>query len=170
MKFKTKHYELTWELFHPTRSIVSFPAHCHFYKPIFYFFIFKTSETTTTQCCFSILKQKMEMEEPLKEQPLSVGTLSLSFSPNSVNLLFYFFYFCMFLCGVTVIIAIVTWNLVMTIELYGGSVSGNSARSKLQRYPLRSSSKFKESKPDPPDATSSSASKRCFSHVLLLSC
>ncbi|QCD80885.1 hypothetical protein DEO72_LG2g1208 [Vigna unguiculata] len=54
----------------------------------------------------------MEMEEPLKEQPLSVG---------------------------------------------------NSARSKLQRYPLRSSSKFKESKPDPPDATSSSASKRGLS-------
>ncbi|KOM33256.1 hypothetical protein LR48_Vigan01g281200 [Vigna angularis] len=40
---------------------------------------------------------------------------------------------------------------------------GNSARSKLLRYPLRSSSKFKESKPDPPDATNSSASKRGLS-------
>ncbi|KAL9326429.1 hypothetical protein ACSQ67_007074 [Phaseolus vulgaris] len=54
----------------------------------------------------------MEMEEPAKEQPLSVG---------------------------------------------------NSAGSKLQRYPLRSSSKFKESKPDLPDRINSSESKRGLS-------
>lgn len=156
MKFKTKHHKLTRELFHSTQpeGLHVFPLILTFINP-FSIFIFKTSETTTSQCYFSILKQKMEMEEPVKEQSLSVGTFFLllsqfvhvfvwSDSDNSNSIL------------------IVTWNWVMRIELYGGSISGNSARSKLLRYPLRSSSKFKESKPDPPDATISSASKRYF--------
>ncbi|KAK7388962.1 hypothetical protein VNO78_23793 [Psophocarpus tetragonolobus] len=38
--------------------------------------------------------------------------------------------------------------------------AGNSGRSQLQRYALRSSSKFKENKPEAPDRSNSSESKR----------
>jgi len=113
----------------------------------------------TTKCCFSILKQKMEMEEPAKEQPLSVGTLSFT---QFCEFTFLIIHSCMSLFRVIVSIVIVTSNLVIAIELCGGSVSGSSAKSQLQRYPLRSSSKLKESKQDPPDRTICSESKRYF--------
>lgn len=81
------------------------------------------------------------MEEPVKEQqPLSAGTLSNS-HPIWLNLFIHLF--------------------MRVTELCASVFSGNSARPKLQRYALRSSSKSKENKQDTaPDLSISSESKR----------